>query len=237
MHSVKPFFKRARILRTTAAVAATGLATAGLATAGLAAGLAVPAAASPGPRQVVTGIQPSWAGASADRGPVASGAPVSVRVYLAGRDPAGLTRYAQQVAEPGQLSYRHFLTPAQFTRRFGPTGAQVSAVRGWLAGAGLTVTATTEHYVAARGTAAGMRAAFGSRLDRFRTAQGTLRAPRSAVTVPASVAPAILTVTGLSVGGARPRNDFTGLRADVIRSSDQPRAGRPSGPRSINEGP
>ena len=182
-------------------------------------------------------MRPWWAGASADRGPVADSAPVSVRVYLAGRDPAGLTRYAEQVAEPGSPGYRHFLTPAQFMRRFGPTAAQVSAVRGWLAGAGLTVTATTEHYVAARGTAAGMRTAFGSRLDRYRTAQGTLRAPRSAVTIPVSVARAVLTVTGLSVGGARPRNDVTGLRADVTRSSGQPRGGVSSGLKSINEGP
>lgn len=167
------------------------------------------AAASP-PRQAVAGLRPSWAEPSADNGPVAGGTPISVRVYLAGRDPAGLTRYAGQVADPGSPSYRHYLTPAQFERRFGPARAQVRAVRRWLTGAGLAVTGATDHYVAARGTAASMRSAFGSPLDSYRTAQGTLRAPRSAVTVPASVAPAVLTVMGLSTSSARLTPDLAG---------------------------
>ena len=202
-----------------AAVAAMGLAA-----------FAVPAAASPPPppphRQAVTGMRPSWARPSADEGPVAGGTPISVRVYLAGKDPAGRTSYAGQVADPGSPSYRHYLTPVQFTRRFGPTGTQISAVRNWLTGAGLTVTATTDHYVAARGTAAVTQSAFGSQLDGYRTAQGALRAPRSVVTVPASVASAVLTITGLSAGGARPGTDVTGLRADATGA----------GPSPVNEG-
>jgi subtilase family serine protease len=207
MDHVKPMRNHARVLRVRVLAAA--------AAAGLAVTLAVPvaAAASVPPRQVIAGLRPWWARPSARQGPVADRAPVSVRVYLAGQDPAGLARYAGQVADPGRPRYRHYLTPAQFEHRFGPTGAQVSAVRSWLTGAGLTVTAATGHYVAARGTAAAMQTAFGSPLRRYRTAQGTLRAPQSAVTVPASVAPAVLTVTGLSASTARPRTDLTGLQA------------------------
>jgi subtilase family serine protease len=214
---------------------------------GLAAALAVPAAAasaSPPPRQAVAGMRPSWAQAAADQGPVAGRTPVSVRVYLAGRDPAGLTSYAGQVSDPGSPSYQHYLTPAQFTQRFGPTDAQVRAVRSWLTGAGLTVTASTGHYVAADGTAALMGSAFGSQLDSYRTAQGMLRAPRSAVTVPASVAPAVLTITGLSAGSARPGTDVTGLEADVAGAAPEGVAGAAPegkemtapGPSPVNEG-
>jgi subtilase family serine protease len=197
--------------RRTAAAAAAAVAVA--AAAGLAAALALPgpaASASPLPRQVVSGIRPAWAASSADKGPVPARTKTSVRVYLAGQDPAGLTRYAGQVSDPGNPGYRHYLTPAQFERRFGPTGTQISAVESWLTGAGLSVTASNENYVAASGTAAALQTAFGSRLDRYRTAQGTLQAPQSAVTVPAGVASAVLTVTGLSADSARPQTELTG---------------------------
>ena len=221
MSTMNPMKNRAR--RTAAA---TGLAAA------LAVSAAIPgavaASASPLPRQVVTGIRPSWAAPSADKGPVTSGTKISVRVYLAGQDPAGLARYAGQVSDPGSPSYRHYLTPAQFTRRFGPTGAQISAIKSWLTGAGLAVTATTENYVAASGTAAAMRTAFGSQLHSYRTVQGLLRAPQSAVTVPASVASAVLTVTGLSASSARPQTELTGLPAGG--------AGTGTEPSPVNEG-
>ena len=75
----------------------------------------------------------------------------AARVYLAGRDPAGLAGLARRVSTPGSPDCRRYLTPAQVARRFGPTGAQLRAVTGWLLGAGLTVTAITPHYVAVRG--------------------------------------------------------------------------------------
>ena len=46
---------------------------------------------------------------------------VSVRVYLAGRDPAALDAAATAVTTPGSPSYRHFITPAQYAQRFAPT--------------------------------------------------------------------------------------------------------------------
>lgn len=230
MSSLNPRKNHARVMRTAAAAAATGL------MAALAVPAAAAAAASPPPRQVVTGIRPSWAEPSADRGPAASGTPISARVYLAGQDPAGLARYARQASDPGSPSYRHYLTPAQFARRFGPTSAQLRAVRSWLVGAGLAVTAITDHYVAVRGTAASMRTAFGTPLDSYRTAQGTLRAPRSAVTVPASVAPAVLTVTGLSASSARPGADFTGLATGVAGTGARRHETTATSPAPVNEG-
>ncbi len=210
--------KQARVPAAAAVAVATLMAT-----------FTVPAAAAvaSSPRQMLSGVRPAWARSTADQGPVAAGKPVSVRVYLAGRDPAGLARYAGQVSEPGRPAYHHYLTPAQFERRFGPTEAQISSVRNWLTGAGLAVTATTRHYVAARGTAASMQTAFGSQLHRYRTSQGSLQAPQSPVTIPARVARAALTVTGLATSRARPSTDLTGLAR--LRAS--------ATPSPINEGP
>lgn len=175
-----------------------------------AAALSLPAhaAISSSPRHVVAGMRPAWAAPSADQGAVAGGTPVNVRVYLAGQDPAGLADYARQVSDPASPGYQHYLTPAQFAQRFGPTGTQTQAVTGWLKRAGLTVTKVTDSYVAARGTAAGTPAAFGSQLHGYRTDQGTLRAPQAPVTVPASVAPAVLAITGLSTSAAKPHTDL-----------------------------
>ena len=92
----------------------------------------------PSPRQALPAMRPPWAVPPADTGAVPGSTVLDVRVWLAGRDPAALPGYARQVSTPGSPLYRHYLTPAQFGRRFGPTGEQVRAVTGWLADAGLS---------------------------------------------------------------------------------------------------
>jgi subtilase family serine protease len=44
------------------------------------------------------------------------------------RDPAGLRSFLADVYNPGSPNYRHFLTPQQFTARFGPTQGQYDEV-------------------------------------------------------------------------------------------------------------
>jgi Pro-kumamolisin, activation domain len=93
-------------------------------------------------RVPVPGTHPSWAVPVTRLGPASmSAGPVSVRVYLASRDPAGLSRYAAAVSTPGNALYRRYLSPAQAMARFGPAPARVPAIRSWLTSAGLTVTA------------------------------------------------------------------------------------------------
>jgi subtilase family serine protease len=166
--------------------------------------------ASGSPRLDVPGTRPAWATPAADTGPVPAGTVIDARVYLAGRDPAALAAYAQQVSEPGSAGYAHYLTPTQYQQRFGPTAAQVSGVRRWLTGAGMDVTAVTDHYVAVRSTEAAAAAAFGTSLHAYRVAGVSQRAPQAQVSVPAAVAPAVLTVTGLSTGSAHIAPDMTG---------------------------
>lgn len=164
-------------------------------------GRALAGTGSPPPRRLaVGGSHPAWASPAADAGQVPAAAAVSARVYLTGRDPAGLAAYARQVSEPGTAAYGHYLTPAQYRQRFGPTTGQTTAVRQWLAGAGLRVTAVTPQYVAVAGTESAAAAAFGTSLHSYRVAGTTRQAPQATVTVPAAVAPAVLTVTGLATG-------------------------------------
>ena len=44
------------------------------------------------------------------------------------RDPAGLKSFLSDLYNPGSPNYRHFLTPKEFTARFGPTQAQYNEV-------------------------------------------------------------------------------------------------------------
>ena len=46
---------------------------------------------------------------------------VTTRIYLTGRDPAGLAAYAAEVSDPATAQYRKFLTSQEELRRFGPS--------------------------------------------------------------------------------------------------------------------
>jgi subtilase family serine protease len=153
---------------------------------------------SPALARLVAAV-PAWAhGALA--APEPASARVDVALVLRGRHQAALHRFVAAVSEPGSPSYRHFLTPAQYAARFGPTGAEASAASSWLRSAGLTVDAVTPNrtLVAAHGPAAIVAAAFHTGFGRFRVAGRLLRAPLSEPQVPASLASSVLAVTGLA---------------------------------------
>ncbi len=56
------------------------------------------------------------------------------------RDPDGLTVFLEDLYNPSSTGYRHFLSPAQFTEKFGPTAADYNAVLKFAEDNGLTVT-------------------------------------------------------------------------------------------------
>jgi kumamolisin len=55
------------------------------------------------------------------------------------RDQAGLDTFLSELYDPSSASYRHFLTPQEFTARFGPTQADYDAVVSYANSHGLTV--------------------------------------------------------------------------------------------------
>jgi hypothetical protein len=64
--------------------------------------------------------------------------PTHVTVVLAPRHGASLSAYARAVSDPRSWAYRHYLTPAQFARRFGASPAAIARVRRQLRAHGLT---------------------------------------------------------------------------------------------------
>jgi subtilase family serine protease len=159
--------------------------------------LAAPSNADSG-SATLAGSTPAYATASADLGQTGTAAPLSVRVYLQGQDPAGLAAYARAVSDPSSASYKHFMSAQQVQSRFGATQAQIDAVSAWLKGAGLTVTSSNQHWVEVTGTVAAAQKAFGTALHNYATTEGTLRAPQADVKIPSGLSGVVLGVTGLS---------------------------------------
>ena len=80
----------------------------------------------------------AWSTSSFHSAPsVADASRLHLTVALKPRDPSGLAAYAQAVSTPGSGSYRQYLTPGQFGRRFGATPAAVGRVRAAFARQGL----------------------------------------------------------------------------------------------------
>lgn len=61
-----------------------------------------------------------------------------VTIALKPRDPAGLAAYAAAVSDPASPDYHHYLSVAQFARRFGASPQAVAGVRAWLGRHGLS---------------------------------------------------------------------------------------------------
>ncbi|MFV8185476.1 S53 family peptidase [Streptomyces sp. AF1B] len=154
------------------------------------------AADNPG-RDTLAGTRPAWATAKADKGATSNSAQVSARVYLAGKDAAGLAAYAKAVSDPNSASYGKYLSAKQTQSRFGATKAQVAAVTSWLKAAGLKVTGVTQHYVSVTGDVAAAEKAFGTQLHNYTKGSKTYRAPSKTASAPDSLKGAVLTVTGL----------------------------------------
>ncbi|MFI0941258.1 protease pro-enzyme activation domain-containing protein [Streptomyces sp. NPDC021020] len=173
--------------------------------------------------KTIADSHPAWATASGDAGAVAASTQITGTVHLAGQDPAGLAAYATAVSDPANAAYGQFLTPAQYQARFGATAAQVKAVTAWATGAGLTVLGSTTHAVTVRGTNSAITKAFGTGIHNYRVSGKLRHAPARDVTVPASVASAVLGVTGLSSAGDNV------VRPDYVRTDDGGPATTPAG--------
>ncbi len=138
-------------------------------------------------------------------GGVPAAVPMHITVTLRPRDPAALAAYARAVSTPGSTSYRQYLTPAQFARRFGATAAQVRAVRRSLRARGLTPGGLSRGAlsISVAATAGQLERAFSVSLSRMALpGRRTAIAADSAPAVPAAMAGAIQGVVGLDTTAA-----------------------------------
>ena len=94
---------------------------------------------------------------------------MSLDLVLPLRDSAGLSRFLEDVYNPGSGIYKHYLTPSEFTSRFGPTQKDYEAVQRFAETNGLKVTGGTRDgmEVQVRGTVLAIESAFHINLRTF----------------------------------------------------------------------
>ncbi|GAA2276990.1 MULTISPECIES: S53 family peptidase [Kitasatospora] len=139
---------------------------------------------------------------SQKQGDVPAAQQISVAVSLKLRNTAQLDRFLAAVNDKHSPQYGHYLTPAQFTERFGPTQADVAQVRSYLEGQGLKVTSVSANrqVVNASGTNAQIAKAFGTHESRYvdKLEKKAFFANDGAASVPASLSGVVQGVSGLN---------------------------------------
>jgi len=137
-------------------------------------------------------------------GAVAGTESETVEVWMAGRQQAA-QGFVDAVSTPRSPTYHRFLSPSAYTRRFGPSAAQVHAVRSYLTGAGFSLvhTSAEDDYVSATAPVARVDRAFAVQMRRyvvtdFQGQATTIESNDRDLSVPAAISSDILAVTGLN---------------------------------------
>jgi uncharacterized repeat protein (TIGR01451 family) len=101
--------------------------------------LALPARAEV--MQVLRGTVPAPVASLTPAGELSSSQRLNLAIGLPITNPEALTNLLRQIYSPSSPLYRQYLTPQEFTDRFGPTEQDYQALIGWAKANGLTVTA------------------------------------------------------------------------------------------------
>jgi kumamolisin len=109
-------------------------------------------------------------GEAQQNGHLAASQVLQLDLVLPLRDSAGLDAFLADVYNPKSPNFRQFLTPQQFTERFGPTQADYNTVVNFAKTNGLTVTGGSRDTmeVQVKGPASAIESAFRIRLNTYR---------------------------------------------------------------------
>ena len=154
-------------------------------------------------RTVVPG---AMTGNALQRAVPGAGGTADFSVVLRLRDTAGLDRFNDAVSNPASPSYRHFLTPAQFHRRYSPAPAAVAEVTAWLRDEGLRIDNVSGNrtLIDVSGSGAATARAFATTVVSGRRGGMEHLAATRALTVPSDIAPLVVSVVGLNAAMAKP---------------------------------
>jgi len=159
-------------------------------------------------------------------GKTPSSTAIEVDVGLQLSDPSGAVAVERAVSDPKSPSYRHFLTPAQWEKRFSPTKANVEAVTSYLRSQGLTVSGVSPDRmtVEASGSAATIEKAFATGLGQYKKGGRNVRLASAPLKVPGSIASLITGISGIDQNVSTP-DHLTGAavpRGKKLKEIPQP---------------
>ena len=125
---------------------------------------------------------------------------LSVAVSLTPSNSKDLDEFVRQVSDPRSPNYGKYLTPKEFTAKYGASQNQIDQVTSYLRAKGLNVDSVAANHliVDASGPASAMEQTFGTHLSNRRDAGGQeYYANDSALTLPGNLASAVSDVAGL----------------------------------------
>ncbi|HET9896484.1 MAG TPA: S53 family peptidase [Streptosporangiaceae bacterium] len=181
------------------------------------------ASAAPAGHAPIAGSAPSWAATAKVIGTPSASSRITFNVVLPLRHSAALDRLAIAVSSPKGASYGHYITPAQFNRRFGPTAAQAASVRSYLKGLGFTIkhVAQGNRWVTVSGSVRRIESAFGTTLRNYSYKGKTLRAASRPLSVAPSMAKLIAGFVGVGTEGTL-RRPAIALNGGKVTPNDAP---------------
>jgi subtilase family serine protease len=195
-------------------------------TAGMTAGVSGLAQASPRPAEkILAGSTVPFTRHARPTGAVPGSLRLTIQLWLR-PDLAAAGRFAAAVSTPGTTVFRHYLSPAAYTARFGASAPTARQAESWLRTEGFTgITADPgRNYVRATAPVSKINAAFRVRLLTYAGSASAhavsvrLHANNRPVSLPASLAGHVLAVTGLD--NAAPISPYVAAgRARAARGS------------------
>ncbi len=152
--------------------------------------------------QALPNHHPLWANAANDAGPLPADQPMAGLTLVLARPSAQEAAFQQLLADqqnPASPEYHHWLTAAEIGERFGPSDADVAAIKSWLQSEGLEVNwvAPSKTFIGFGGTAAQISLAFQTQLHTYVVNGRKLVSVSSDPMVPQEVATNIKAIRGL----------------------------------------
>jgi subtilase family serine protease len=147
---------------------------------------------------------------------------ISLSISMATASDAEINRALAAMEDPNSPDYHHYLTPAEYAQRFGPSAAALVTVERSLSDAGFHVTLPSAggSLLGAQGTVAQAETFFRVQLSDYRTASGeTYYAPDAAPRLPEEWKGAALNVLGLN---NRPALHPAGILRTTQSAAQQP---------------
>ena len=158
--------------------------------------------AAPAPATVrLPGHIPAAVARARALGRAPSGQTMTLALSLPMRDPAGAQDFLGRLYDPADPFYQHYITPDEFTARYGPTQESYDAVAAFARAHGLTIlhTSPSRLLLSVSGSTAAIEAAFALHMVRYQAADGRVfHAPDAGPAIPVSLVGRLSGVIGLS---------------------------------------
>lgn len=138
-----------------------------------------------------------------------AGEQIQLALSLPLRNQRALNEFLTRVSDPHDPLYGAYLTPEEFTARFGPTVEDYNRVKNFAKAAGLTVVGTHPNrtLLDVAGSAATLERAFAVHLMRYQLPNGTVhRAPDVEPSIPSTLAGRLTGIVGLEDAIRRPHS-------------------------------